>query len=111
MKAILSQFSQKKKGSEDGTDGNSNDKDDENEDDEDESDIDLARQTSDEAVLEEIAREAGKVHKLSAVEDDLGCFALTKVWTIWLLISHTSHIHLMCLDYKAGKMYLFFISS
>ena len=76
-----------------------------------ESDIDLARQASDEAVLEEIAHEAGKVHKLSAAEDNLGRFALTKVWTIWLLISHTSHIHLMCLDYKAGKMYLFFISS
>jgi len=74
-------------GSEDGADDDSDDEEDDIVGDEEEDDdVDLARQASDEAVLEEIAREAGKAHKLSVAEDKLGRFALTKVWS---LISHT----------------------
>lgn len=86
LKAILSQFSQKKKGSKGGADSNGDDNDnddngiinDKNKED-DISDIDLARQASDEAVLEEITCEAGEVHKLLVAEDNLGHCALTKV--------------------------------
>jgi hypothetical protein len=80
LKAILSQFSRKKTTSKDGANGDSDDEEDEIVDDEEEEDgLDLARQASDEAVLEEIAYEVGEAHELSVAEDDLGRFALTKV--------------------------------
>jgi hypothetical protein len=88
LKAILSQFSWKKKGFKGGADSDSDNNDDDNDDDgiindeneeNDISDVDLACQASDETVLEEIAHEAGKVHKLSVAEDNLGHCALTKV--------------------------------
>ena len=86
LKAILSQFSRKKKGSKGGadSDGNDNDNDDDGiindkNEENDISDIDLACQASDETVLEEITCEAGEVHKLLVAEDNLGRCALTKV--------------------------------
>jgi hypothetical protein len=90
VKAILSQFSRKKSGFENSPDGGSDDEEDQIiDDEEEEDDIDLARQASNEAVLEEITRKAEKVHKLSVVEDNLGRFAVRKVW---LLVSHTRYI-------------------
>ena len=82
LKAILSQFSQKKKALDDDSDTDSDDDEDEcldGEEAEDEDDVDADREANDELFLEEIAREVGKLHILSAAEDNLGRSAMKKV--------------------------------
>jgi hypothetical protein len=90
-KAILSQFNQKSKSLEDGTNGDSDDKEEEvvHDEEDGEDEIDLADQVSDEAVLEEITHKVGEIHKVSVAEENLGHFALTKVW---LLVAYVSHL-------------------
>jgi hypothetical protein len=82
LKAILSQFTPKKKASDDDTEADSDGEDQEDiygDEVEEDDGVDADREASDELLLEEIAHEVAEVHVLSVAEDKLGRSAIKKV--------------------------------